>query len=406
MPENAGYTLLERLNNLLEDLGLMLSQNRSGGMPDQMQKPLGEPGSPKMGAWEWLENLLERLFSDLSNRLGGQPQATPIPVPGKPQPPQSPQQPTLAEKQKAGIPTPATATTMPADQQQASRQAKQYDGTLLGWLEQQRREAVKINKLPAAMFPSDEVIKMLDKEDQQKENTAWQREVFDIYRKETGKRHPEDPFIERAAKFEPALNQMMGASSNFGYSMANEKLGGAAAAAATGLQSLLSVMGPQGAAAAGIIELGKVSLTTVDAIREMTREVLNANFKFAEYSASMSRVQAEQEMRDISLSQRKGEARSESAEKLALAMSELNETMAPFENAAANWWNEVQAKLATMNNDSFKMWDKAFKEWGIDIKKALGVEDEDSKLPGVGFTDWVSDLGANYGRPPRFPPAG
>lgn len=128
--------------------------------------------------------------------------------------------------------------------------------------------------------------------------------------------------------------------------------------------------------AMGVVALGKAAYDAVDKLRDWTKGLHQANMQFAEWSASMSSVEAQQEMRDIELSMNKGEARAESAEFLAESMSKLNETLAPMENLFANVLNVVGGSLLRLVEVLIK--------FGTPLEEIVALL---RKIPGIGWEE-------------------
>jgi hypothetical protein len=167
-----------------------------------------------------------------------------------------------------------------------------------------------------------------------------------------------------------------------------------------------AIGGPAGDLITKFSSMAKTVAESVDNLRRFDREILNASFRFAEYSAQMAAVEAQQEMRDIELGQRKGDAQAKSTERLAEAMSDLNNTMAPFENQWANFRNEILTKVT-------RIVDKTIESSGtLGVMAAtlgvlatlLGAKGEPTD-DDVGFdvTEQIFKAGEKYARPARFP---
>ncbi len=114
---------------------------------------------------------------------------------------------------------------------------------------------------------------------------------------------------------------------------------------------------------------------TVGWIRDWGDGLHKANMQFAEYSAGMAGVQARQEVRDIWLSQERGDRRAGSAEYLAQAKNRLDRGAAPFEDLFANFMNKLGGFSLT-----------AIALVLEDIKKVVSV------VPGI--ADWLKGDGS------------
>lgn len=88
-------------------------------------------------------------------------------------------------------------------------------------------------------------------------------------------------------------------------------------------------------------KLADVVLKTTDRLQKWMDSLHEQNMQFAEFSSSMSKVKAEQQVRDMKLSQQKGEARAGSAKYLAEGKSQLAQATAPFENI----WAEAKGAV-------------------------------------------------------------
>lgn len=166
--------------------------------------------------------------------------------------------------------------------------------------------------------------------------------------------------------------------------------------------------GPVGEAVTQISGMAKAAAESVDRLRQFDREILNATFRFGEFSAQMAQAEAEQEIRDIELSMQKGDAQSASARKLAESMSRLNETLAPFENAWANFRNRILTHLTNLVNNNVKIASSVTTgNITLDaiagfIKAKLGgadPNDDDSS----DIREIVFEAGNKFARPDRFP---
>jgi len=82
-------------------------------------------------------------------------------------------------------------------------------------------------------------------------------------------------------------------------------------------------------------------MKATEVLRDWSDTLHKSNMKFAEFSGSMARVQAEAEMRQIQFEQRRGEARATTARDLAEARDRLSRAMAPFEDSIANFRNRL-----------------------------------------------------------------
>lgn len=148
-------------------------------------------------------------------------------------------------------------------------------------------------------------------------------------------------------------------------------------------------------------KLAKVLPESIEGLRKWGQQLHESNMKFSEFSASMAWTQARQEVRDMELSQTRGERRADSAEMLAQGKHRLEEQLAPWEDKLAIMKNELMASvdsgLATLIErvNDIAIWLKILKE-------------DKGKGEGVGLGQSIAnaaekDFAKEYGRPPRFP---
>jgi hypothetical protein len=90
-------------------------------------------------------------------------------------------------------------------------------------------------------------------------------------------------------------------------------------------------------------KLPAVLVESIDKLRDWNNSLHQANIQFADFSASMASVEAEQQARDIQLKRQQGDNRASSARDLAEAKSKLDRQLAPVEDA----WAKLQNTLAT-----------------------------------------------------------
>lgn len=98
----------------------------------------------------------------------------------------------------------------------------------------------------------------------------------------------------------------------------------------------------------GIEWLGKLGETAAEAsdrLREWAKGMHDANMQFAEFSAVMTEVQVEQRVRNIELSQQRGERRAASAKTLAEGRSRLESSVAPWEDLWARIKGEFTGQV-------------------------------------------------------------
>ncbi len=184
-------------------------------------------------------------------------------------------------------------------------------------------------------------------------------------------------------------------------------LGAASKALGGGLGAMGGAAGAVGgalsAAAAPVALIGGL-VTATEKLRQWTNHLHESNMQFAQFSASMTRVEVESQMRNIMLSRERGERRAASAQYLAEQRDALNKSIAPIEDAFAMFKNRVfgdfAGGLSVLINGITKMADK--------INGAMGAD----KLGGTGHqrdyvAEFMKDLAVEkwhekYGRPSRF----
>jgi len=208
-----------------------------------------------------------------------------------------------------------------------------------------------------------------------------------------------------AGRAQAAAGHALGALSTGG-------LGGISQFLQAGGQLAGAMPGGAGAAAEGMLKLSAALTSTVSQLQRWSQGLHDSNVRFAEFSASMTRVQVEQEVRDIRMSARTGEARAESARQLAEAKSRLAEATMPWENKAAETQNAI---LQWLNEKGASILEK-FNEMAagaglIDSPGEARIGNWRGAGAGQGgeetFGEMMSRIGREhwsevYGRPPRF----
>jgi hypothetical protein len=166
-----------------------------------------------------------------------------------------------------------------------------------------------------------------------------------------------------------------------------------------------------GGPAGGIIEkfgeLGKKLGESLERLRRWNEQLYQANTQFAEFSGGMAAVQAEQEVRDIRLSQYRGDTQAGSARIQAEGMASLNQTLAPFESGWANIKNEVTGAFTQGLSNVLEATGlpKAMRAILDFYNKWRFGEGSDSEM-----MNWMKDIKdgrdkwAELGRPKRFNP--
>lgn len=128
----------------------------------------------------------------------------------------------------------------------------------------------------------------------------------------------------------------------------------------------------------------------------------NANMKFAEFSASMAHVQAQQEMRDILLSKKRGDRRSASAQDLAEAKSRYAEQTSVWSDAWSSLSNRVEETLLNVGTKILAPFEPLIKA----ANKYFNGEDKIDNIDmGKAFGDHAKQIWEDewqYGRPDRW----
>lgn len=176
--------------------------------------------------------------------------------------------------------------------------------------------------------------------------------------------------------------------SGAGKDSAGATLGGTASAVGGGVGMAVGAMGggPVGAAVVGgLTKLATASFEAVDKLRGWADTLHESNMRFKEFSAAMAQVAANQEVREMQESQRRGDRRSGAAEKLADAKQDLNETLSPifdaFDNIISTGLTEV-IKVVTFGVQLLKrIVDPAEIFFGKQNDKDAGTE--------VTVPDWI-----------------
>lgn len=173
------------------------------------------------------------------------------------------------------------------------------------------------------------------------------------------------------------------------------------------MANAFDVLGHEGAAIGGetgqliqrFAALGRTVGVALERLRGWNENLHRGNMQFAEFSGGMSMVQAEQEVRDIMLSQRRGDRRAASARALAESKSSLDARLAPFEDILAVIKN---AATAVVNNKS-SQYLEGISKLAEDILAKMTADESGEE---INAGDWMSDVAEQkwyetYGRPER-----
>ena len=174
---------------------------------------------------------------------------------------------------------------------------------------------------------------------------------------------------------------------------------GGAANLLSGAGSLVGMIPGVGQVGEAFLKLGSTVLESIDRMQKWSNQLHEANMQFAEFSGAMATVQAEQMVRDIELSQKRGDRRAESAEYLAESKSQLDRRAAKVEDFVGNINNYIVGTL-----------DKALVKI-IDVL-TLGLlkdDDEASGGKGLNMNEWMAELSGwqqeeQEDRPPDMAP--
>lgn len=144
----------------------------------------------------------------------------------------------------------------------------------------------------------------------------------------------------------------------------------------------------------GVTKVVSLVAESIDKLRAWNDKLHEGNMRFAEFSAAMSRVEAQQEVRDIKESQRRGDRRAKSAEYLAEQKSRLSQSISPAEDAWANlknwgtgYFNKIIADFLEPLAQAARIWMGEGRE-----ETAEGMVDAAVR---INEADWAS----TYGRP-------
>jgi len=163
--------------------------------------------------------------------------------------------------------------------------------------------------------------------------------------------------------------------------------------------------GPPGALVSGLSKLTRVLFEATDRLRSWSEGLHRANIQFAEFSASMSAVQLQQEVREISLIQQRGERRAEFAGRLAEARFGFERRITPFEDA----WAKLKSELAIiLLNAGSRIIDNSSLAQGLRqlidqwLQNPNNLFSADTQLGGFVSPEMAESFLEYHGRPLRF----
>lgn len=166
--------------------------------------------------------------------------------------------------------------------------------------------------------------------------------------------------------------------------------------AARGMAGVSSTFGgPMGDVMAVPFKFTATLAESVERLRGWNNELHQSNMRFAEYSASMTNVQVQQQIRDMQLSREKGESLADSAQYNAEAKSRLDRALMPLENAFDRLKNNIGGALA---DATASMIDVATKWLKDEDTSGIVGGDKWSAMVGEEYISWI----ATKDRPKRF----
>lgn len=164
-------------------------------------------------------------------------------------------------------------------------------------------------------------------------------------------------------------------------------------------ETKLPIVQQLGTATKFVMGFGENISKSVEGLRSFNDNLHSANMRFAQFSASMAIVEANQEVRDILLSQKRGERRAESAEYLAEGRNQLEQKMARIEDATANIKNWLTGYF-----------DRTITRFIEKAEKWLNMQEKEEEGENLNMNEWVDVVAndnwdMNHGRPERMPGA-
>lgn len=155
--------------------------------------------------------------------------------------------------------------------------------------------------------------------------------------------------IQHRRNFAGNLGNVVGKGegvTNFATGIAGQQSSfGAAGQAMGGLgDKLMGTGNPYAVAAGAALKLAGALTESIDTLRGWGRSLEQTNLDFARFSGSMAIVQSQFQQREFFIKMGQGEARADSAERLATAIADLDQTLAPMEDLWANFKNDFAAQ--------------------------------------------------------------
>lgn len=155
-----------------------------------------------------------------------------------------------------------------------------------------------------------------------------------------------------------------------------------------------------GKAVEGMSKFSKVIFDSLDGLRNWNEQLMQGNFRFAEFSGAMTQVQVEQELRAMQLSQQRGDAQADTARQQAEAKARLDKALAPFETWWSNFTNRIGAGAADvaagllnkLSGEEDEETDEAFKQARADWHDFSNRVIRDNWIVEYGG-GWIDDYG-------------
>lgn len=199
----------------------------------------------------------------------------------------------------------------------------------------------------------------------------------------------------------------MGLTNNYGSERGSEQLAAIGAASAHFLKA--GAGKTMGGAASYVVGPPVLFAKLAGRLQDFSDHLHSANMRFAEFSGAMAGVQAAQEIREIRMSQERGDQLAPSAGYLAENKSALDNSLGKIETSFGVFKNLGGGLLDDIANFFVEPWGDVAENLtnGInEISKWLGMEAK-SKDDGTEIEDWLEATTKkrwleDYGRPQRF----